>query len=137
MGDSEWYGGGLVMEHDYKGTILIVDDTKLRRKMLRDIFAKHNFEVVGEAADGKEAVTMYEELLPDLTTMDITMPNMDGIQALTAIREIDPAAQVVIVSAVGFKSKIMAAVKAGAKNFIVKPFVEEKVIEVVNSVLKQ
>lgn len=125
------------MEDDYKETILIVDDTKFMRIMLRDIFEKHNFEVVGEAADGKQAVALYEELLPDLTTMDITMPNMDGIQALTAIREIDPAAQVVMVSAVGFKSKIMEAVKAGAKNFIVKPFVEEKVIEVVNSVLKQ
>lgn len=125
------------MEDDYKETILIVDDTQFMRIMLRDIFEKHNFEVVGEAVDGKEAVAMYEELLPDLTTMDITMPNMDGIQALTAIREIDPAAQVVMVSAVGFKSKIMEAVKAGAKNFIVKPFVEEKVIEVVNSVLKQ
>ncbi len=125
------------MEQDYKETILIVDDTAFMRKMLRDIFEKCNFNVVGEAANGKEAVAMYEELLPDLTTMDITMPEMDGIEALKAIRKIDPAAQVVMVSALGLQDKVLNAVKAGAKNFIVKPFDEKKVIDVVNAVLKK
>ncbi len=125
------------MEQDYKETILIVDDTTFMRKMLRDIFENGNFKVVGEAANGKEAVAMYEELLPDLTTMDITMPEMDGIEALKAIRKIDPAAQVIMVSALGLQDKVLSAVKAGAKNFIVKPFEEKKVIDVVNAVLKK
>ena len=125
------------MGQDYKDTILIVDDTQFMRKMLRDIFEKHDFNIVGEASNGKEAVKLYEELLPDLTTMDITMPEMDGIEALIAIRKIDPAAQVLMVSAVGSQSKVLEAVKEGAKNFIVKPFEEEKVLEVVNRILKK
>lgn len=120
------------MEQDYKETILIVDDTQFMRHMLRDIFDRNGYQVVGEAVNGKEAVEMYEKLLPDLTTLDITMPVMDGLEALKVIRKIDPAAQIVMVSAMGYKDKIMDAVKSGAKNFIVKPFDEKKVIEVIN-----
>ncbi len=125
------------MGQDDKETILIVDDTQFMRKMLRDIFEKHGFKIVGEASNGKEAVKLYEELSPNLTTMDISMPEMDGIEALKAIMKIDPEAQVLMVSAMGFQSKVLEAVKAGAKNFIVKPLDEEKVIEVVNRILKK
>ena len=123
------------MEKDYQDTILIVDDTKFMRKILRDIVEREGYKVVGEATNGKEAVIMYEELLPDLTTMDITMPEMDGIEALKAIRKIDPAGQIIMVSAVGSEDNVLAAVKAGAKNFIVKPFEENKVIDVIKAVL--
>lgn len=123
------------MEKDYTDTVLIVDDTEFMRHMLRDIIERLGCKVVGEACNGKEAVRMYEKLLPDLTTMDITMPEMDGIEALKAIRKIDPAAQVIMVSAMGSKENVMAAVKSGAKNFIVKPFEEKKVLEVLRSVL--
>jgi len=123
------------MEKDYKDTILIVDDTQFMRHLLRDIIEGEGYKVVGEACNGKEAVKMYEELLPDLTTLDITMPEMDGIEALKAIRKIDPAAQIIMVSAMGSKDNVMAAVKSGAKNFIVKPFEEHKVLEVIRSVL--
>lgn len=105
------------------------------RHMLREIFERNEFCVVGEASNGKEAVKKYEELTPDITTLDITMPGMDGIQALKAIMEIDPAAKVVMVSAMGSKSDIIKAVKAGAKNFVIKPFEEQKVIDAVKSII--
>lgn len=125
------------MEQGDKETILIVDDTQFMRKMLRDIFEKCGFEIVGEASNGKEAVELYGELSPDLTTMDISMPEMDGIEALKAIIKIDPEAQVLMVSAMGFQGKVLEAVKAGAKNFIVKPLDEQKVIDIVNRILKK
>ncbi len=125
------------MEQDYKETILIVDDTEFMRHLLREIFESNGYRVVGEAPNGKEAIRVYEELLPDLTTLDITMPEMDGITALKAIRKIDPAAQVIMVSAMGSQQNVLAAVKAGAKNFIVKPFDEKKVLDVVKSVLNK
>lgn len=125
------------MNQDYKETILIVDDTQFMRHMLREIFERQGYQVVGEAVNGKEAVKMYEELLPDLTTLDITMPEMDGIEALKAIRKIDPAAQIVMVSAMGSKNNVLTAVKAGAKNFIIKPFDEQKVLEVVKPILNK
>jgi two-component system chemotaxis response regulator CheY len=117
--------------------VLIVDDTKFMRHMLREIFEKQGLNVIGEAANGKEGVSMYEEFLPDLTTLDISMPEMDGIETLKKIMEIDPTALVVMVSALGYKDKIMEAVKAGAKNFIVKPFTEEKVVGVIKPLLNK
>ena len=117
-------------------TVLVVDDTLFMRKMLREILERHKLQVVGEARNGKEAVSMYEELSPDLITLDITMPEMDGIEALKAIIEIDSNARAIMVSAVGSKENILAAMKAGAKNFIVKPFNENKVMDVVHSMQK-
>lgn len=125
------------MEQEHKGTILIVDDTQFMRRMLREIFERNGYNVVGEACNGKEAVKMYVDLLPGLTTLDITMPEMDGIAALQAIRKIDPTAQVIMVSAMDSKDSVLAAVKAGAKNFIVKPFEEQKVLEVVKPLLNK
>jgi two-component system chemotaxis response regulator CheY len=118
-----------------KKTVLIADDTVFMRKMLRDIFEAHEIEVVAEAGNGKEAVELYEKHLPDFVTMDIAMPEMDGLHALKGIREIDPVAVVIMVSSMGFQEKVIEAIRLGAKNFIVKPFTESKVMEVVNKTL--
>ncbi|NLW60143.1 MAG: response regulator [Firmicutes bacterium] len=113
--------------------VLIVDDAAFMRMSLKKIMVENGFEVIGEAENGKEAVTKYNELQPDIVTLDITMPEMDGITALKAIMKIDPEANVVIVSAMGQESYVREAVMAGAKNFIVKPFNKEHVIKVLNS----
>lgn len=118
-----------------KKTVLIADDTVFMRKMLRDIFDTHGIEVIAEAGNGKEAVELYEKHLPDFVTMDIAMPEMDGLRALKGIREIDPVAVVIMVSSMGFQEKVIEAIRLGAKNFIVKPFTESKVMEVVNKTL--
>ena len=115
-------------------TVVIVDDTRFMRHMLREILEQYKFEVVGEAQNGIEAVEMYDELKPDIITLDITMPEMDGLAALKVIMENHPDAKAVMVSAVGSKANIMEAIKAGAKNFIVKPFNEKKVMDVMNSI---
>lgn len=91
--------------------------------------------MVGQAIDGEEAVQKYQELLPDCVTLDIVMPKMDGIEALKQIKAIDPAAVVVMVSSAGTKDKVTEALLKGAKNFIVKPFEEEKVLEVIGAAL--
>ncbi|GEN30438.1 two-component system chemotaxis response regulator CheY [Cerasibacillus quisquiliarum] len=116
--------------------ILIVDDAAFMRMMIKDILTKNGFEVVGEAQDGAQAVEKYEELSPDLVTMDITMPEMDGITALKKIREKDPAAKVIMCSAMGQQAMVIDAIQAGAKDFIVKPFQAERVIEAVQKVLE-
>ena len=113
--------------------ILIVDDAAFMWMSLRKIMVENGFEVVGEAENGREAVEKYNELQPDIVTLDITMPEMDGITALKAIMKIDPDASVVIVSAMGQESYVREAVMAGAKNFIVKPFNKEHVLKVLNS----
>jgi two-component system chemotaxis response regulator CheY len=115
--------------------VLIVDDALFMRNMLRNIFIESGFEVVGEAADGNEAVQQYEALRPDLTTMDIVMPERNGIEALKLIVKGDPAARVVICSALGQESLIIEALEAGARDFIVKPFKPAKVVEVAQKVL--
>ena len=102
--------------------ILIVDDAAFMRMMLKDILTKGGFEIAGEAADGVEAVAKYNELKPDLVTLDITMPNKDGIQALKEIKAADPNATCVMCSAMGQQSMVIEAIQAGAKDFIVKPF---------------
>ena len=106
--------------------ILIVDDAAFMRMMLKDILTKGGFEIAGEAADGNEAVAKYNELKPDLVTLDITMPNKDGIQALKEIKAADPNATCVMCSAMG---------QSGAKDFIVKPFQADRVIESIRKVL--
>jgi two-component system chemotaxis response regulator CheY len=115
--------------------ILIVDDASFMRRIIRDIFARGPFAVVGEAENGMEAVRLYREHQPDLTTMDIVMPEMDGLAALRKIVRYDPAARVVMVSALGQEALIADAIDAGARDFIVKPFQPDRVLRVVQSVL--
>jgi len=116
-------------------TILVVDDAAFMRSMIRDILARGPFVVAGEADNGVEAVRLYRELRPDLTTMDIVMPLMDGITALKEIVGIDPAARVVMVSALGQETLIAEAIESGASDFIVKPFQASRVLKVARSVL--
>lgn len=115
--------------------ILIVDDAAFMRMMIRDILTKNGFEVVGEAQDGAQAIEKYKELRPDLITMDITMPEMDGIAALKEIKKLDPNAKVIMCSAMGQQAMVIDAIQAGAKDFIVKPFQSDRVIEAINKTL--
>jgi two-component system chemotaxis response regulator CheY len=122
--------------------ILIVDDAMFMRNMIGDIFQgqKHGgeeFVIVGEAENGVEAVQKFRELSPDIVTMDIVMPEMTGIEALKEIIKINPRASVVMCSALGQDSLVMEALDAGAKDFIVKPFQPQKVLEVVVRILKE
>ena len=117
--------------------VLIVDDALFMRRMLSDIVRGAGHEVAGEAGDAVEAVRKYEELRPDVVTMDIVMPregDMDGMGALRRILEIDPKARVIMVSALGQQEMILEALAVGAKDFIVKPFLEENVAKAVNRV---
>lgn len=114
--------------------VLIADDAMFMRNSLRIILEKAGFEVVGMAENGEEAFAMYKSLKPDIVTMDITMPVMDGLEALKAIRAYDKEAAVVMISAMGNEERVVAAVMSGAKNFIVKPFHAEKVIAVLSKV---
>jgi len=116
-------------------TILVVDDAAFMRSMIREIFARGPFVVAGEAENGVEAVRRYKELRPHLTTMDIVMPLMDGITALKEIVRFDPAARVVMVSALGQEALIAEAIESGASDFVVKPFQPSRVLKVAQSVL--
>lgn len=116
-------------------TVLVVDDASFMRSLIRDIFARGPFVVAGEADNGVEAIRLYQELRPDLTTMDIVMPQMDGITALREIIRLDPAAKVVMCSALGQEALIAEAIEAGASDFIVKPFHPARVLKVAQSVL--
>ena len=115
--------------------ILMVDDAAFMRKMIKDTLSKAGYEELYEAVDGADAVAKYGEIQPDLVIMDITMPNMDGLEALKAIRGADPAANVVMCSAMGQESMVMDAVRSGAKDFIVKPFKPDRVLKTVTSIL--
>ncbi len=115
--------------------VLIVDDAAFMRMMLRDILSKNGFEIVGEAENGKIAVQMYEELKPDVVTMDITMPEMDGIAAVKEIKTTYPDAKVVMVSAMGQQAMVIEAIRSGAADFIVKPFQPDRVLEALGKVL--
>ncbi len=116
-------------------SILIVDDAAFMRMMIKDILVKNGFTIAGEAENGVQAVEKYRELTPDLVTMDITMPEMDGIDALKQIREINPGAKIIMCSAMGQQAMVIDAIQAGAKDFIVKPFQAERVIEAIQKVL--
>lgn len=116
-------------------TILVVDDAAFMRMMIKDILSKNGYEVVGEANDGAQAVEKFKELKPDLVTMDITMPEMDGIAALKEIKTIDPNAKVIMCSAMGQQAMVIDAIQAGAKDFIVKPFQADRVIEAIKKTL--
>lgn len=115
--------------------VLIVDDAAFMRMMIKDILSKNGYQVVGEAENGIKAVEKYAELKPDLVIMDITMPEMDGIEAVRKIRAVDPGATIVMCSAMGQQAMVIEAIQAGAKDFIVKPFQPERVLEAVNKVL--
>lgn len=115
--------------------ILVVDDAAFMRMMIKDILIKNGFEVVGEAADGAQAVSLYQELKPDLVTMDITMPEKDGITALKEIKAVNPSAKIIMCSAMGQQAMVIDAIQAGARDFIVKPFQADRVIEAINKVL--
>lgn len=109
--------------------VLIVDDAIFMRMKLKDILEKHGFEVVAEAQNGIEAIEQFKSESPDIVTMDITMPEMDGVTALKSIKEIDPNAKIIMCSAMGQQSMVMEAIQAGALDFIVKPFDNDRVIE--------
>lgn len=115
-------------------TVLIVDDVSFVRKTLADIFTEAHYQVVGEAADGIEAVTQYAKLRPDVVTMDIVMPNLGGIEATRKITSIDKNACIVIVSAMGQDNLVMEAISVGARDFILKPFTARDVIQTVEHV---
>ncbi|MCM3022504.1 response regulator [Heyndrickxia ginsengihumi] len=115
--------------------ILIVDDAAFMRMMIKDILTKNGYEVVAEASDGAQAVEKYQELRPDLVTMDITMPEVDGISALKQIKQMDPNARVIMCSAMGQQAMVIDAIQAGAKDFIVKPFQADRVIEAIQKAL--
>ena len=115
--------------------VLIVDDAAFMRMMLKDILTKNGYEVCGEAENGAKAVEKYKEVTPDLVTMDITMPEMDGISALKNIRSIDSNAKVVMCSAMGQQAMVIEAIQAGARDFIVKPFQADRVLEAVKKVI--
>ena len=115
--------------------ILSVDDAAFMRMMVKDILTKGGYNVVGEAENGVVAVQKYSELKPDLITLDITMPEMDGIQALKGIKAIDPNAAVIMCSSMGQQAMVIESIQAGAKDFIVKPFQADRVLEAVQKVV--
>ena len=115
--------------------ILICDDAAFMRMMIKDILTKNGYTVAGEAENGAKAVEKYTELKPDLVLMDITMPEMDGIQALKKIRELDPKASVIMCSAMGQQAMVIESIQSGAKVFIVKPFQADRVLEAVRKVV--
>jgi two-component system chemotaxis response regulator CheY len=119
---------------DDMARILVVDDAAFMRRMVSDVLTSGGHEVVGEAADGNEAVERYKELRPDVMTLDITMPEKDGLTALRELIAIDPGATVVMCSALGQESKVLEAVKAGAKDFIAKPFEPQRVLTAIEKV---
>ncbi|SKA72737.1 two-component system, chemotaxis family, response regulator CheY [Clostridium sp. USBA 49] len=115
--------------------VLIVDDAAFMRMMIKDILEKNGLQVIGEANNGIKALELYKKEKPDIVTMDITMPDMDGIEAVKAIRAYDPSAKIIMCSAMGQQTMVMDAIRAGAKDFIVKPFQADRVIEAINKVL--
>ena len=115
--------------------VLVVDDAAFMRKMVTDALTRGGHEIVGEAANGVEALVRFQELRPDVTTLDITMPEKDGLAALKEILSFDPTARVVMCSALGQESKVLESIKAGAKDFVVKPFQADRVLDAVSKAL--
>ena len=115
--------------------ILVCDDAAFMRMMIKDILTKNGYNVAGEAENGAKAVEKYAELKPDLVLMDITMPEMDGIEAVKKIKASDPSASVIMCSAMGQQAMVIEAIQSGAKDFIVKPFQAERVLEAVKKVV--
>jgi len=117
-------------------TVMLVDDAAFMRMMLKDILSNNGYQIVGEAENGMIAVDKYSELKPDITIMDITMPEMDGLQAVKEIRAKDPQAKVIMCSAMGQQTMVIEAIQSGAKDFVVKPFQPDRVLEAVGKALK-
>jgi two-component system, chemotaxis family, chemotaxis protein CheY len=117
-------------------TILIVDDLSFMRMIQKEILTERGYTVVGEAADGREAVEKFKCLKPDLVLLDITMPNMNGLEAMRKIFSLDPHARVIMCSALGQQNLIVEAIKAGVKDFIVKPFKPERILSAIEKALK-
>lgn len=115
--------------------VLIIDDAQFMRMMLKNILTQNGHEVVGEASNGKEGIAKYGELKPDIVTLDITMPEMDGVTALKEIKALDSSAKVIMCSAMGQQAMVLDAIKAGAIDFVVKPFQPERVMEALNKAL--
>ena len=115
--------------------ILLVDDAAFMRMMLKDILVKNGYEVLGEAENGLKAVEKYKELNPELVIMDITMPEMDGIDAVKEIKKINSGASVIMCSAMGQQAMVIEAIQSGAKDFIVKPFQADRILEAVKKVI--
>ncbi len=115
--------------------VLICDDAAFMRMMIKDILSKNGYNIAGEAENGAKAVEKYAEVKPDLVLMDITMPEMDGIQALKKIKEGDPGAKVIMCSAMGQQAMVIESIQAGARDFIVKPFQADRVLEAVKKVI--
>jgi two-component system chemotaxis response regulator CheY len=115
--------------------VLVVDDAAFMRKMVGDALTAGGHEVIGEAGDGREAVESFRQLRPEVTTLDITMPEQDGLQALREIVSLDPSARVVMCSALGQESKVLEAIKSGARDFVVKPFKPDRVLEAIEKAL--
>jgi len=116
--------------------VLVVDDTKFMRDILKNILKKKELEIIGEASNGKEAVLKYQELKPDLVTMDIIMPEMDGIEAVKKIMQIDPSARILMCSAMGQQALVIEAIQSGARDFVIKPFQPARVLEAVDRALQ-
>lgn len=119
-----------------KGTVVIVDDSKLSRKVLRNMLEEEGYAVIAEATDGEEAISAYLQYKPDIITMDITMPNMNGIESIREILSIDRNAKIIMISAAGQQKKIIEALKLGAQRFITKPFEKNEVISCVEAIIK-
>jgi len=115
--------------------ILIVDDAAFMRMMIKDILSKNGYEIAGEAENGLRAIEKYKELIPDLVIMDITMPDLDGIQAVKEIKKINTDSKIIMCSAMGQQAMVIESIQAGARDFIVKPFQAERVVEAVKKVL--
>jgi two-component system, chemotaxis family, chemotaxis protein CheY len=115
--------------------VMVVDDTAFMRMMMRNILEDLGHEVVGEAQNGLQAVQMYQQLRPGLVTMDITMPEMDGIGAVKKIMQIDPAAKIVMCSAMGQRELVLDAIFSGASDFVVKPIQKDRIIEAINNIM--
>ncbi len=125
------------MSKNEKKRILIVDDAAFTRNMLKNIISKiEQIEVIGEASNGVEAISLYKKLSPDLVTMDLVMPEKGGIEATEEILKINPKALIVVVSALGQEALVLEAAKKGAKDFIQKPFKAEQILEVMDRILK-
>ena len=115
--------------------VLVVDDAAFMRKMVSDALSKGGHEVIGHAGNGNEAIARFRELKPDLMTLDITMPEKDGLDTLRDVMELDPGAKVIMCSALGQESKVLESIKLGAKDFVVKPFQPSRVIDAVAKAL--